>query len=214
MPRGIKQALVFSVVCGFAIATTACNPDTTDSADITGVTPEAESTIKQPANELKSLDEGYAISAQYPAELEAQVLGSGEGSVAIFKPVNATETSEDVDLSIFLPRGSAEQSIEDYLANFVNADNGLIASNGWQVIESENASFTAVDYPWVDTVIDFEADSGTVGHIMLGKVNGQTVQATLQYPSEEADTYLPMMKTVLDSVTFDESQLPLPASEV
>ena len=210
MPR--KQKLVFSIACVLAIATTACNSETTDSEITTPkANPEATSPLEPPANNLKALDEGYAISAQYPAELEANFLGSGEGAIAIFKP---TATTEDVELSIFLPRGSAEQSVEGYLADFINADNGLIASNGWQVTELETASFTAADYSWVDTVIDFETGSETVGHIMVGKVNGQTVQVILRYPSEEADTYLPMMKTVLDSVTFDESQLPLPASQV
>ena len=210
-----RKKLVFSIACALAIATTACNSETTDSEiTTTEANPEATSTLEPPANNLKSLDEGYAISAQYPAELEANFLGSGEGAIAIFKPTVTTENSEDIELSVFLPRGSEEQSVEDYLANFVNADNGLIASNGWQIIEPETASFTAADYSWVDTIIDFETGSEVVGHIMIGKVNGQTVQAILRYPSEEADTYLPMMKTVLNSVTFDESQLPLPASQV
>lgn len=216
MQKGLKRKLVVSIMCGLAIATTACDTETVNSIDTAPeVTPEETDTAGQSASNLEVLEEDFfPISAQYPAELEANVMGSGEGSVAVFAPAAVTEAAENTALSIFLPRGTAEQSVEDYLTSFINDPNGLIASNGWQVIEPETASFTAVDYTWVDTVIDFETDSGDIGHILVGKAYGQTVQTTLQYPSEEADLYLPMMKTVLDSVTFDESQLPLADSGV
>jgi hypothetical protein len=61
-------------------------------------------------------------------------------------------------------------------------------------------------------VINFSTDQERSGQILLGQIHGQAVQITLLYPAGMASAYWPAAKTILDSLEFDPSLLPIHGS--
>lgn len=181
------------------------SPEETDS--------DASSSAVTAQTNLQTYDEtasGIPIQAQYPADaVEAMGTGSGEG-VGVFFSFKPTNTHLDMaQVHIFLPAGVATAAEQE---PFVTGPGGLMESNGWTVDSVESQGSANFPYDWVETVINFSTDREESGHILLGQTDGQAVQVTLFYPAEMSDAYWPAAKTILDSLEFDASLLPIASS--
>jgi hypothetical protein len=153
---------------------------------------------------------GMAISAKYPKNMTVESSCSGEGCGYFFKFKPQGNALDEAEVHVFLPAGAA--STND-LMPMITGPNGLIKSNGWTLNGSRADGVKEFPYSWLETVFDFSTDKEQSGHILIGQTNGQAVQVTLLYPAEMAKAYWPVAKTILDSLEFDPSLLPIKSSE-
>lgn len=169
---------------------------------------------------------GIPVTAQYSNTMEVSSSSSGEGIGVFFTFKPQGNALDEAEVHVFLPAGTATAAEQ---MQFVTGPNGLMETNGWTVNNTQSDESVEFPYPWVETVINFSTDKEQSGYILLGQIEGQTleqtegqvleqteeqaVQVTLLYPSEMADAYWSAAKTVLASLAFDARLLPITASE-
>jgi hypothetical protein len=141
--------------------------------------------------------------------MEVMATGSGEGVGVFFTFKPEGNALDEAEVHIFLPSGATSTSD---LMPMITGPNGLIESNGWTLNGSRADGVTEFPYPWFEMVFDISTDQEQSGHILIGQTNGQAVQVTLLYPAEMADAYWPAAKTILDSLEFEPSLLPVTTS--
>lgn len=199
----ILAAIAANTILAGSIACTSTPPDTEtpNTEDSTG----AEVTTPG----LQTYDEtasGIPVIAQYPDTMEVMGAGSGEGVGVFFTFKPQGSALDEVEVHVFLPAGVAST---DDLMPFITGPSGLIESNGWSLDGSRADTASEFPYPWFEMVFDISTDFEQSGHILIGQMHGQAIQVTLLYPSEMADAYWPAANTVLESLEFDESLLPI-----
>jgi len=157
---------------------------------------------------LQTYDEpGMPIRAEYPDNMQAQGMSSGEGCGFnfTFKPQgNALDKAE---VHIYLPRGAATAAAQE---PFVTGPNGLLQNNGWKK-EGETTATGKFPYTWVRKIISFSdpRNPGMAGKILLGESHGQAVQVMLYYPNDKANDFLTNANLILEKLHFKADQLPL-----
>ena len=82
------------------------------------------------------------------------------------------------------------------LKTFVNAKNGLIASNKWRVV-SRNQK---VSYPWAKEKIVFSQGKNIVGSVYLGQQNGKVFYVITHFPAEYGDGFPPRADLILQNL--------------
>ncbi|PZV02726.1 MAG: hypothetical protein DCF32_14685 [Leptolyngbya sp.] len=200
------------IVMGAACTPQPSTPQDSDLESEAELSP-AENGAPEPAASanLQTFDEtanSVPITAQYPNTMEVASSSSDEGLGVFFNFKPQGTALDGARLQVFLPAGGT--STAD-LIPLVTGANGLLASNGWTLEEGQsNAALSA--YPWVEQVFDFSADRQQAGHVLVGEAAGQAVQVILLYPTAVADDYWPAAKTILDSLNFEPSLLPIEAS--
>lgn len=155
-------------------------------------------------------DQGIPVTAQYPDSIEVESQGSGEGVGVYFTFEPQGSALDDAAIQVFLPSSAAST---DALMPMITGDNGLIANNGWTLEGSRADTASEFPYPWFEMVFDISTGSGQAGHILIGQAEGQAIQVILLYPPEMAEAYWSAANTVLDSMEFDASLLPIDNSE-
>lgn len=61
-------------------------------------------------------------------------------------------------------------------------------------------------------MFDFSTAEQQAGYVLIGETASQAVQVIWLYPTAMAAAYWPAAKTILDSLTFEPSLLPIEAS--
>jgi hypothetical protein len=152
----------------------------------------------------------FPIKTQYPTTMEVDGGCAGEGCGFSFTFLPQDNELDNAEVHIFIPQGTktaAEQAV------FITGPNGLIENNGW-AIASLGTSTQHLPADWVKQVIDFSADDGETGQIILGEVDGQAIQIMVIYPAAMADQFWSAADIVLQNLTFETRLLPLqPSSE-
>lgn len=85
----------------------------------------------------------------------------------------------------------------------IAGEDGLIASNGWNLIDRTDE----VPYPWAKEAIAYESDADGVpstGYILIGEHNGSAFYASTHFPLEYGDGFGPRADLVLENLTFRE----------
>ncbi|MGJ3254432.1 MAG: hypothetical protein ACFE0J_25360 [Elainellaceae cyanobacterium] len=178
-------------------------PDSaTETSELSSETSEPQSTLLT----YNGPETNVPVTAQYPDTMEVSSSGSGEGVGVFFTFKPQGNALDDAEVHVFLPSGASSTSD---LMPMITGANGLIENNGWTLDGSRADTASEFPYPWFEMVFDISTDFEQSGHILIGQTNGQAVQVTLLYPSEMADAYWPAAETVLDSLEFDASLLPL-----
>jgi hypothetical protein len=153
--------------------------------------------------DLQSYDEPtMAITTKYPDTMtvDANCAGEGCGYFFKFKPQNSALDQSEVHL--FLPAGAKTATDAE-----IGLDS-LMQSNGWKKAETATP-ISEFSYPWVKKIIPFTANQGMAGYILIGETNNQGVRATLFYPIELSETFIPGAKIVLDNLQFKADKLPI-----
>jgi hypothetical protein len=212
----MNQLIVAAIAASTVLAgTIACTPTTSTSP--TPETPATEGSSGAAApnpGSLQTYDEtasGIPVIAQYPASMEVMGTGSGEGVGVFFTFKPQGNGLDDAEVHVFLPAGTAST---DDLMDTITGPNGLIESNGWSLDGSRADTASEFSYPWFEMVFDISTDFEQSGHILIGQADGQAIQVILLYPAEMADAYWPAANTVLDSLEFDQSLLPITSSNL
>lgn len=192
---------------------TACADQSSTSAPPPAAAPAPPSTDSQtgqPAQaNLQIYDgpaEGNPVKAQYPDGVQVSSMGSGEGVGVFFTFKPQGNDMDKAAVNVFLPANTAST---DGLMPMITGPNGLIESNDWTLNSSRSDSASEFPYPWFEMVFDISTDQEQSGHVLIGQINGQAVQVTLLYPAEMADAYWLWAKTILDSLEFEPSLLPV-----
>lgn len=162
-------------------------------------------TLPKPASRgaLKSYDEPtMAIATNYPDTMTVSANCSGEGWGYFFKFNPQNSALDQSEVHLFLPAGAKTDADAE-----IGLDS-LMQANGWK---KAKIAIPASDfnYPWVKKIIPFSAEQGMIGYILIGETKGQGVRATLLYPSELSEIFIPAAKTVLDNLQFKQDKLPL-----
>ena len=152
----------------------------------------------------------FPIKTQYPNTMQVDGGCAGEGCGFSFTFLPQNNDLDNAEVHIFIPRGTktaAEQAV------LITGPNGLIENNNWAIV-SLGTTTQYLPADWVKTVIDFAADDGETGQIILGEVNGQAIQVMIIYPTAMADQFWSAAAMVLQNLTFETELLPLqPSSE-
>ncbi len=82
------------------------------------------------------------------------------------------------------------------LKGFVNAKNGLIASNRWRVVDRTQK----VPYAWAREKIVFSKGKNIVGNVYLGQENGKVFYVITNYPVEYGDGFAPRADLILQNL--------------
>ncbi|WP_353930736.1 hypothetical protein WJM97_21110 [Okeanomitos corallinicola TIOX110] len=90
--------------------------------------------------------------------------------------------NEDAYLKIVFPEQL--QNIEA-VKNFINGENGLIASNKWKIVNRNNK----LTYPWVKEKIAFSKGKDIVGDIYIGAEKGKVFYVITHLPIEYVDGF-------------------------
>lgn len=90
--------------------------------------------------------------------------------------------NEDAYLKIVFPEKL--QNIEA-VKNFINGENGLIASNKWNIVNRNNK----LTYPWIKEKIAFNQGQDVVGDIYIGSEKGKVFYIITHLPIEYADGF-------------------------
>jgi hypothetical protein len=202
-----NRSISLLTACALAAAGGACSRQA--STPDASLVAEPSTTEQAAGADLLIYDEtahGIPIAARYPDMMRVMRTGSGEGLAVFFTFEPQGNALDDAEVHIFLPSGAASA---EALEPFVTGPNGLMANNGWIQQGVEEAGSERFPYGWVETVIDFSADMGQSGHILLGQAHAQAVQVTLLYPAELADQYWPAATSVLETLQFDGDLLPI-----
>jgi hypothetical protein len=170
--------------------------------------PSTTESEKKETAKLQIYDEpGMAIRAEYPATMEVEGMGSGEGSGFFFRFKPQGNALDKASVHIFLPRGAATAADQEL---FVTGPKGLLENNGWKK-EGETKDTGKFPSEWVRKVISFfdPKNKDMVGKILLGEAHGQAVQVTLYYPADRGDEYLTNANLILGKLHFKSDKLPL-----
>jgi hypothetical protein len=206
----MKQLLVLTatasvlVVLGAACA----GPSPRSEGPMTG----EEAGTREARDDLKTYDgpaENIPVMARYPATMEVMGTGSGEGVGLFFTFKPQGNALDEAEVHVFLP---ANTSSTEALREGVTGPNGLMASSGWTLEGARAGADSEFPYSWLETVLDFSADRGQSGHILIGRSNGQPFRVTLLYPAAMADAYWPGARAILDSLQLDADALPITTS--
>jgi hypothetical protein len=84
---------------------------------------------------------------------------------------------------------------------FVTGKKGLIASNGWRVINRTQKT----PYSWAKEKIDFQKGQGSrslLGSIYLGEARGKVFYVISQFPAEYGDGFAPRANLIFQNVEF------------
>ncbi len=205
---------------GLLLAIGACTttPDTAPDSTAAPSAAEAPVNADEPAagdeaTGVQTYDgpaQGVPVTAQYPDTMMVESQGSGEG-VGVFFTFNPQDNAlDEAEVSVFLPSNTSDTGD---LMDFITGPNGLIESNGWYLDGSRADTASEFPYPWFEMVFDISTDFEQSGHILIGESNGQAIQVIVLYPAEMADQFWPAVNTVLDSLEFEPSLLPIDNSE-
>ncbi|MBW4559607.1 MAG: hypothetical protein KME32_00365 [Mojavia pulchra JT2-VF2] len=82
------------------------------------------------------------------------------------------------------------------LRSFVNAKNGLIASNGWRIVSRTQTA----PYRWAKEKIVFSKGKNIVGNLYLGQQNGKSFYVITHYPVEYGDGFPPRADLILQNL--------------
>jgi len=141
-------------------------------------------------------ERGIPFTARYPESMQVSATGSGEGIGAFFTFRPRGDALDSARVHIFLPAGTVTAAEQE---SFVTGANGLMASNGWTQVARQPASSSRFRQKWVQVVIDFKAEQGVSGHILLGDAEGHAIQVTLLYPESLSETYWLAVRPILDT---------------
>ncbi|HIK44430.1 MAG TPA: hypothetical protein IGR64_06020 [Leptolyngbyaceae cyanobacterium M65_K2018_010] len=212
----MKPVFLTATLAGtLLVATVACTPQPSEpqtSAPVESPTTQSPSATPEAKPTLLTYDgpaQKIPVKAQYPNTMEVSGTGSGEGVGVFFTFKPQANALDEAEVHVFLPAGVATAAEQE---PFVTGPNGLIANNGWVPDSTQASGSPDFSYPWVEKIINFSSDKEQSGHVLLGQTNGQAVQVTLLYPAEMADAYWPAANTILDSLTFEPSLLPVTTS--
>ncbi|MEB3161462.1 MAG: hypothetical protein VKL20_08385 [Synechocystis sp.] len=167
--------------------------------------------IAQGANKTYNGPEfNFPLKTQYPNTMQVDDGCAGEGCGFSFTFLPQDNALDNAEVHVFIPRGTktaAEQAV------FITGPNGLIENNAWAIV-SLGTTTPHLPAEWVKQVINFAADDGETGQIILGEVDGQAIQVMIIYPAAMADQFWAAADVVLRNLTFETNLLPLqPSSE-
>ncbi|MBD2197073.1 MULTISPECIES: hypothetical protein [Calothrix] len=144
---------------------------------------------------LKLYDQYSDLFSTYFPDKEfiAEGLSSGEGTGVKFIANFGGTRNENAYVHIaFL---NDVKTLEQ-LKSFVNGQNGLIATNKWQVVNREQP----VTYPWAKEKIVFNQGKDIVGNIYLGQQNDKVFYVITQFPVEYGDGFPPRANLILENL--------------
>ncbi|OUL33743.1 hypothetical protein BV375_06805 [Nostoc sp. 106C] len=126
-------------------------------------------------------------------EFLAQGSSSGEGTGVRFIANFGGSKNENAYVHIaFLNNLKTLQQLK----SFVNAKNGLIASNRWRVVDRTQK----VPYAWAREKIVFSKGKNIVGNVYLGQENGKVFYVITNYPVEYGDGFAPRADLILQNL--------------
>ncbi|WP_414566451.1 MULTISPECIES: hypothetical protein [unclassified Anabaena] len=138
------------------------------------------------------------FTTYYPDEdFISEGVSSGEGTGVRF--ISNFDGNKNEDAYVSFSFLNSFQTLEQ-LRNFVNGASGLIASNGWQIVnQTQDAS-----YPWSQEQIVFREGQDITGVIYLGEQNGKVFYAVTHYPLEYGDGFAPRADFILQNLQVSE----------
>ncbi|WP_256973050.1 hypothetical protein [Nostoc sp. T09] len=132
-------------------------------------------------------------------EFLAEGSSSGEGTGARFIANFGGSKNENAYVHIaFLNNLKTLQQLK----SFVNAKNGLIASNKWRVVDRTQK----VPYAWAKEKIVFSKGKSIVGNVYLGQQNGKVFYVITNYPVEYGDGFSPRADLILQNLQVGSVQ--------
>ncbi|WP_242037985.1 hypothetical protein [Tolypothrix sp. FACHB-123] len=126
-------------------------------------------------------------------ELIAEGLSSGEGTGVKFIANFGGSRNDNAYVHIAFLN---DVKTLDQLKSFVNGQNGLIATNKWQVVSREQS----VTYPWAKEKIVFNQGKDIVGNVYIGQQNDKVFYVITQFPVEYGDGFPPRANLILENL--------------
>jgi hypothetical protein len=133
-------------------------------------------------------------------DFTSEVGSSEEGTGVRFYYSPKGVKNEKAYIHIFLP--AQDTSVERVQALLIG-DGGLLASNGWELIDRTNI----VSYAWAKEKLIYQqraSDQTFVGSIYIGEQNGKAFYAFTHYPIEYRNVFEPRSTIVIESLQFKE----------
>jgi hypothetical protein len=154
------------------------------------------------AVELKLFDQKNLPFTTYaPAkDFQSSVGASGEGQGIWFHFSPTGQKDESAYIHIFLP--ASLTGLED-LRQLVLGDNGLMASNQWELTDRTDV----VSYPWAKEKLTYQHQTPNglaVGAIYIGEHQGKAFYIATHYPAEYTDGFEPRSAVILENLKFRE----------
>ncbi|MBW4574963.1 MAG: hypothetical protein KME08_06715 [Aphanothece sp. CMT-3BRIN-NPC111] len=125
-------------------------------------------------------------------------VSSDEGTGVRFFVNTGGIKKEDAYVHFFFP---ARATSLGNLKKFVNGRRGLLATNGWQVVNRTRN----VPYRWAKERIGFQQRQGNetiLGHVYLGEYKGKAFYAIAHYPAEYGDGFGPRANLIFQNLQF------------
>jgi hypothetical protein len=197
--------LVTSLGCATPIQNQ-LSPDNNITATPTGIQTSYNSTTNRPATKtatisvegekvpitLRLYDQYRNLFTTYFPEKDflAEGVSSGEGTgVKLIANFGGSKNENAYVHVAFLN----DFKTLDQIRSFVNSKNGLLASNGWQVVERTQKA----PYTWAKEKIVFSKGKNVVGNVYLGEQSGKVFYVITHYPVEYGDGFPPRADLIL-----------------
>ncbi|BAZ30073.1 hypothetical protein NIES4074_25290 [Cylindrospermum sp. NIES-4074] len=134
---------------------------------------------------LKLYEYSNLLTTYFPdKDFIAQGSGSGEGSSVRFIANFGGTKNEKAYIHFAFLNGLRTLP---QVSRFVNGKNGLIASNGWRVVNRTRN----VPYPWAKEKIIFSKGKNITGAVYLGEQKGKAFYVITHFPGEYGDGFPP-----------------------
>ncbi|PIG92961.1 hypothetical protein [Gloeocapsopsis sp. IPPAS B-1203] len=135
----------------------------------------------------------------YPTQdFLSESVASGEGTAVWFYANFGGTKNESAYVQFFFP-GYAK-TLDQLKQNWIEGENGLLASNGWQIIEVVGE----VAYPWAKEKINFhQPEKNIIGTVYLGEAEGNAFYVVTHYPVEYGDGFVPRANVILQNLEIN-----------
>ncbi|MUL37096.1 hypothetical protein [Gloeocapsopsis dulcis] len=136
------------------------------------------------------------FTTYFPAQdFIPESVASGEGTAVWFYANFGGTKNEAAYVQFFFP-GDAN-TLDELKQNWIEGENGLLASNGWRVIDTT----PKVAYPWAKEKISFhQPEKNITGTVYLGEAQGNAFYVVTHYPVEYGDGFTPRSDVILQNL--------------
>jgi hypothetical protein len=129
-----------------------------------------------------------------PEDFVAEPSASDEGRGVRFNFSPTGTPNEAAYVHVFFPSESISAAA---LTTQMTEENGLLASNGWELVDRD----TSPPYDWAQTAIDYQQpnEEMSTGTIWVGEQQGKAFLVFTHFPAEYAEGFVPRADLILEN---------------